>query len=139
MGSDAHESFVRWQGITRDYFTSISNLVLSLSTGLLAFLLASLLLHPANRYISVIGIISVIFLGASVSVAVWCAINRLHDFRSTAKIARARSKNEPVQPGNRLETKVMGELSWRLFWWQLVLFAFGTIGVAVAVIARLWQ
>ena len=139
MESDAHESFVRWQGITRDYFTAISNLVLGLSTGLLAFLLASLLSQPATRCISVIGTVSLIFLSASVGIAVWCAINRLRDFRATAKIARARSKSQPVQPEARLETKVMGELSWRLFWWQLVLFAFGAAAVAIAVIARLWQ
>lgn len=139
MESDAHKSFVRWQGITRDYFTALSNLVLGLATGLLAFLQASLFSQPTTRCISAIGTVSLIFLGASVSIAIWCAVNRLRDFRATAKIARARSKSEPIQLESRLETKVMGELSWRLFWWQLVLFAFGAAGVSITVIARLWQ
>lgn len=140
MDNDAQESFVRWQGITRDYFTAISNLVIGLSTGLLAFLLTSLFSSQSTiRCISVLGTISLIFLASSVGIAVWCAINRLRDFRATAKIARTHCKNEPVQPEARLETKIMGELSWRLFWWQLVLFAFGAAGVSTVVIARLWQ
>lgn len=142
MGSDSHESFVRWQCITREYFTAVSNLVLGLSTGLLAFLVTGLLasqpMSTMSRCISVISTISLILLAASVGIAVWCSINRLRDFRATAKIARARSNEEPVQPGARQETKIMGELSWRLFWWQLVLFAFGAAGASATVIARLW-
>lgn len=139
MEPNAHESFVRWQGVTRDYFTTVSNLVLGLSTGLLAFLFASLLSQPVTRCISVIGTISLILLSTSIGITVWCAINRLRDFRSTAKIARARSKGQPVQPEARLETKALGELSWRLFWWQLVLFSLGATGVAVTAITRLWK
>ena len=139
MESNAQKSFVRWQGITRDYFTAVSNLVLGLSTGLLAFLLVSLLSKPATTCISVIGTVSLIFLGSSISIAIWCAINRLRDFQFTTKIARARSRDKPISSESRLATKVMGKLSWNLFWCQLVLFAFGAAGVSVAVIARLWQ
>lgn len=138
MGTDAQESFVRWQGVTRDYFSAVSNLVLGLATGLLAFLVSGLTSSPATRCLLVVGTVSLALLAASVGLAVWCAINRLRDFRAVAQIARSRSKNEPVSPDARLETKVMGQLSWRLFWWQLVLFGFGVAGVAITVVAKLW-
>ncbi|WP_144900707.1 hypothetical protein [Luteimonas cucumeris] len=139
MGTEDQESFVRWQGVTRDYFSSVSNLILGLSTGLLAFLVSGLASQQATTTcLLILGTISLVLLAASVVLAVWCAINRLRDFRSTARIARLRSKNEHVPPGDRLETKILGQLSWRLFWWQLVLFGFGAGGVAITVITRLW-
>ncbi|MNF69862.1 hypothetical protein D3C84_517540 [compost metagenome] len=139
MGTDFHESFVRWQGITRDYFSSVSNLVLGLATGLLAFLVSGLTSYqPITKCLLAVGTFSAVILAASVALAVWCAINRLRDFRATAKIARSHWKGEPIAPEDRQESKVMGQLSWRLFWWQLVLFGFGSAGVAVTVISQLW-
>ncbi len=139
MALEDHESFVRWQGITRDYFSSVSNLALGLSTGLLAFLVSGLTsLQPAPKCLLLVGTASVILLAASVALAVWCAINRLRDFRATTKLARSRWKDEPVNPTDRLDSRAVGQLSWRLFWWQLVLFGFGSAGAAITVVSRLW-
>lgn len=139
MATDAQESFVRWQAITRDYFSSVSNLVLGLATGLLAFLVSGLTSpQPITKCLLIVGTVSLALLAASVVLAVWCAINRLRDFRATAQIARSRSKDEPVPSDARQESKIMGQLSWRLFWWQLVLFGFGASGVAITVATQLW-
>lgn len=140
MASVDQESFVRWQTITREYFSSVSNLILGLATGLLAFLVSGLTSSlPATKCLLIIGTGSLGLLAASVIFAVWCAINRLRDFRGTAQIARARSKGEPVPAGARQESKIMGQLSWLLFWWQLVLFGFGAVGVAITVATQLWS
>ena len=139
MATDAQESFVRWQGITRDYFSNVSNLVLGLATGLLAFLVSGLTAsQPNSKCLLIVGTLSLVLLAASVVLAVWCAINRLRDFRATAQIARSRSKDEPVPSDARQESKIMGQLSWRLFWWQLVLFGLGAGGVAITVATQLW-
>lgn len=139
MAAEDHESFVRWQGITRNYFSSVSNLVLGLSTGLLAFLVSGLTSpQPTSKCLLFVGAASLFLLAASVALAVWCAINRLGDFRATAAIARSRWKNEPINSADRLESKVVGQLSWRLFWWQLVLFGFGSAGAALTIVSRLW-
>jgi len=139
MAATDHESFVRWQGITRDYFSSVSNLVLGLSTGLLAFLVSGLVPHQAtSKCLLFVGTASVVLLAASVALAVWCAINRLRDFRATTQIARSRWMDEPMSVKERLESRAVGQLSWRLFWWQLVLFSFGAAGSAVTVISGLW-
>lgn len=139
MVTEVQESFVRWQAITRDYFSSVSNLVLGLATGLLAFLVSGLnSSQPHAKCLLILGTVSLALLAASVVLAVWCSINRLRDFRATAQIARSRSKDEPVASGARQESKIMGQLSWRLFWWQLVLFGFGAGGVAITVATQLW-
>jgi len=140
METDAQASFVRWQSVTRDYFSSTSNLVLGLATGLLAFLVSGFASsQPIAKCLLIVGTISLVLLASSVALAVWCAINRLRDFRATARIARLRSKSEPVPPGSREETRILGQLSWRLFWWQLVLFGFGAGGVAITVVSQLWM
>src|SRR5690606_5290747 len=95
-------------------------------------------LLPNAKCLLILGTCSLALLAGSVILAIWCAINRLRDFRATAQIARLRSKNEPVPPEARQETRILGQLTWRLFWWQLVLFGFGAGGVAITVVAQLW-
>jgi hypothetical protein len=139
MSSHDLDSFIRWQTVTREHFSSVSNLVLGLATGLLAFLVSGLACSkPTSKCLLIVDTGSMILLATSIGLAVWCAINRLRDFRATTQIARSRYKGELVASDARLETKVLGQLSWRLFWWQLVLFGFGASGVAIGVITQLW-
>ncbi|QEI13464.1 hypothetical protein [Cellvibrio japonicus] len=139
MAAEDKESFVRWQGITRDYFSSVSNLVLGLSTGLLAFLVSGfVVVQPVSSCLLIIATCSMVLLAISIGLSVWCAINRLRDFRATTQIARSRYKDEPVSSSDRQETKALGKLSWCLFWWQLVLFGMGSCGVAITIIVQMW-
>jgi hypothetical protein len=138
--SKARESFIRWQSITLGHFSAVSNLTLGLSTGLLAFFSNALLApQSVSGCALALSTLSLGMLALSVAVAVCCAINRLRDFRATAQIARARSKGQPVAEESRREVKVLGKLSWRLFWWQLVLFAIGAGSAALSVVLRLWH
>ncbi|OOF20746.1 hypothetical protein [Salinivibrio sp. IB872] len=140
MAAEDKESFIRWQSVTRDYFSSASNLVLGLSTGLLGFLVSGLIgAQPASRCLLIIATCAMNLLAISIGLAVWCAINRLRDFRATTQIARCRYKNEPVSSCDRQETKALGNLSWRLFWWQLFLFGIGAGGVAITIIVQMWS
>jgi hypothetical protein len=140
METDAQGSFVRWQAVTRDYFSSVSNLVLGLATGMIAFLVSGLAAsQPESKCLLVLGAISLVLLTASVALAIWCAINRLRDFRATAQIARQRWKGEQALSEARQESKIIGQFSWRLFWWQLVLFGFGAAAVGGRLVAQLWR
>lgn len=140
MTTDDRESFIRWQGITRDYFSIVSNLVLGLSTGILAFFITSLVsVQSTTNCLLIIATVSMILLVVSVGLAVWCAINRLRDFRATAQIARSRYKEESIGSNARHETTVLGQLSWRLFWWQLILFGFGAAAIGITIIIQMWS
>lgn len=137
--AEARESFVCWQRVTREQFSSVSNLVLGLATGLLAFFAKDLQeMRGAPVCLHVLGVLSLVFLAASIAVAVGCAYNRLNDFRKTAQIARKRSQGESVPSADRDETKVLGEITWCLFRWQLGLFGAGMALAMVMFIMNIW-
>jgi|SRR5581483_28171 len=135
----ANKSFVRWQSATRKHFTVTSNLVLGLSTGLLAFVSDKFLVPPRPCYcVLIIGVVALLSLTGSIAMALICSINRLRDFRATAQIARKRAENGSGPSADRLETKALGRTSWRLFWWQLVLFGIGVATSVIALVSRAW-
>lgn len=140
MNIDPSQSFIRWQAATREHFTLTSSVALGLATGLLAFLSERFLSGPRPSCIALIfGAAALLVLAVSIALALWCSINRLRDFRATAQIARHRAKNEVVPEADRLETKALGDFSWKLFWWQLVLFGVGVLTSAIALLIRGWR
>ncbi len=90
------------------------------------------------------------FLG-SIALGVWCAINRLHDFRETAQIAKTRERMERERKGlgsgekmTRDEIKShlkdwrtlnrrRGAFTWTLFYWQIGTFGVGVLFLVAAV------
>jgi hypothetical protein len=137
---EARESFIRWQGIARDHFSTVSNLALGLSTGLLAFQLNALQKPQLVRDCALnFALLSVGVLFLSVTIAVCCAVNRLRDFRATARIARERQKQQPIEDEDREANRIIGKLSWRLFWWQMALFSLGAGSAAASVVLALWR
>lgn len=142
MEQDDHESFIRWQEITRNHFSSIANLILALATGLLAFQSNLLLEHKlASCCAHGFATASLIVLVASVAFGLWCLINRLRDFRLTTMIARCREKvkRDTELQDLREESKSLGKFTWVLFWTQLTFFGIGAAFGAVAVIIEVWS
>jgi hypothetical protein len=139
MPQENAESFTRWQTTTREHFTSTANLLLGLATGLLAF--ESALLLDA-RFLSQaafwFAIAAVVFLFTSVGLALWCAINRLRDFRLTAQIARRRQEGRLSLQESREEGRSLGKFTWGLFWFQAGLFGVGAGCGAIAVVVQIW-
>ncbi len=123
-----NDKFIRWQSILREQFSSSTNLILALATGLLAFQ-SSLLVGDgklANSAAIVLCIASILSLIASVISGVICSVVRLHDFRATAKIARASiDAQETLELRDRASE--LGRVTWQLFWTQLALFSIGGV------------
>ena len=137
MAQENKGSFIRWQQITRDQFTSIANLVLALATGLLAFQSTLLLDHKFTSCCAYgFAITSLLFLAASVVFALLCSVNRLCDFRLTTKIARHREEEKTDLEELRDEANSLGSFSWVLFWFQLTLFGLGAGCTALSVIIQ---
>ena len=131
------ESFVRWQSVVRDQLSAATNLALGLATGLLAFqsmlLLDNKLLAPWSRGF---GIAAIPILGLSIALAAWCALNRLSDFRLTARVARGRHESEAGLAELREKSYELGKTTWVLFRVQLWLFALGAVAAAVSVLVQ---
>ena len=138
--------FVRWQRYTIEQLTFALNIFLGLSVGSLAFGIALL----QNESFSLSGCSKVAFSGGLValalSVATGCAavVTRLLDFRYTARKVRADEKCDPESEAGvySYRSKILGQLTWRLFWFELFSFSVGLIGLIVALSskygAKLW-
>src|SRR5690606_2534499 len=90
MATDSPKgSFVRWQSTTIAQLTYAVNLVLGFSVAALAFQITTLLNKEFNpvSWQKCAFSISLLALMASVGLGIWCVVNRLRDFRVTAKVA----------------------------------------------------
>lgn len=136
-------SFVRWQAITIAQLGYAVHLLLGFATATLGFclvLLRDTSFVPTCLSTSLF-LLSLLLLIFSIVVGFLCVVNRLWDFRKTAKIARDREawNREGVgedEIGRRLEkrrkkTKKLGERTWMLFYWQAALFVVGVLCVTV--------
>lgn len=141
-----NKRFIRWQRYTIEQLTFVLNLFLGLSVGSLAFGIALL----QNDSFSLSGCSKVAFSGGlialALSVASGCAavVTRLLDFRYTARKVRADEKYDPENEAGvyNYRSKILGKLTWRLFWFELSSFSIGLLGLIVALCskygAKLW-
>lgn len=140
MTEDSYERFTKWQGITREQLGATSNLLLGLATGLLAF--TTMLLLERKLAISCafgFGVAACILLTLSIAFALWCATNRLADFRLTAKIAHPKNSGSAQLEELREESKRLGERTWVIFKGQLWSFAFGAGAAGVSTMVKLFS
>jgi len=140
MTEDNYERFAKWQSVTREQLGATSNLILGLATGLLGF--TTVLLLERKLAVSCafgFAIAASLLLALSVALALWCATNRLADFRLTAKIANPKNSNSPQLEEFREESKRLGERTWGIFRGQIWVFALGAGAIGVSVIIQMFS
>ncbi len=138
MTQKERDSFVYWQEITRNQFSTVSNLILTLATGLLAFYSTFLFEHKfLSTYSFWLAVVGLFLLLGSVFFALWCAINRLLDFRMTTQIVRRREKGEIDLVELRKRSRLLGKFTWRLFWFQTTSFWLGACCGVLAVVIQI--
>jgi hypothetical protein len=132
--------FVRWQSITLAQLGYTLNVILGLATASLGFAFVSLKQSdfelgkarcPFNA--------SLLLLFGSIACGIWCSVNRLCDFRQTARIARREQqlfREDKELKTERQEVKRLGQRTWTIFWWQIGLFAAGEtlLGLAFVIV-----
>lgn len=132
-------SFKRWQSVRIAQFGHVTNLILTFATASLGFSLTLLKDSRIERisHSFCIWLLAVMTLLGSIAVGIWCSVNRLHDFRETARIANEREQMESDgklvrdEIDARLEyrreaNRNRGAFTWTLFYWQI-----GTFGVGI--------
>lgn len=141
MDDKDRERFVRWQGISREQLGKTSDLVLGLATALFAFnaswLLDGKFSCGPSRWLA-FG--ALVLLGSAIGCAIWCAVNRLQDFRATAQIAKGRN-SAPQTELDKLRDDVgtLGARTWGLFYGELLLFALGALSTGGATLVQAWR
>jgi len=132
-----HEKFVRWQGICIAQLSYSINLILTFTVAAIGFevtLLLSKDFSPTS-WQSCLFSISIISLLASGALGIWCTVNRLRDFRATAKIANLKRKNKEEDKIRVLQTLTnrLGKKTWGIFWFQVGAFAAGILLLVISV------
>ena len=143
QGDEPRGSFVRWQSITIAQLTYSVNLILGLAVAALGFQVSLLLNDKFNpiAWQKCAFFVSMFLLVLSIALGIWCVVNRLRDFRATAKAARMREKGKPaddIQPYRDLYKK-LGEKTWCLFWCQIGMFGVGIVLMILGVWAAISQ
>lgn len=140
-----NKRFVRWQGYLINQLTFTLNLFLGLAVGSLAFSITLIkdkefLLSGCPKLIFKISLISLCF---SIVFSCCAVVSRLLDFRFTVKKIKA-DENKEFEESSvyKYKHKWLGELTWKLFWVQLVTLAIGLCGLIAAVLSgygsRIW-
>ena len=80
--------------------------------------------------------LSLLFGLLSILFGAWACVNRVKDFRLTASIARARSKDGAVGKVTLMQDKAksLGQWTWRLFCFQLSAFGFQVLTLMLALL-----
>jgi hypothetical protein len=76
---------------------------------------------------------ALIVLVASVGAGVWCAINRLRDFRATTAVTRISNGVDASE--DRILANDLGNFTWALLWWQIGTFSAGILATIVVIAA----
>jgi len=137
------DSFVRWQKYTIDQLTYAVSLILTLSTASLGFVVSLVVnkdFPPSSATSTSCGqellMLSIAALLISTGLGIWCVINRLYDFRTTKDTARQRERgsSEAELEELRLTYEDYGRSSWKLFWWQIGMFASGILSFILSIV-----
>lgn len=131
-----HERFIRWDAIIRNYFSVIINLFLTISIGLLSFLLQELGKSDFTKNcLYTFGLISI---AISVVTGILTSTSRFFDFRYTARKLRLKDKNSSKNEIDCADKrKIFYEtLTLRLFYLQTTTFIISIIFNALFVLSQ---
>lgn len=113
--------FIRWQQVTLKQLGYVSNTTLTLATASIGFSLAQLPDQRARGWTW----FAVLLFGLSIFLGLFCAMNRLKDFRETAQIAKGDIRDRELEEARR--NRQRGDRTWLLLIWQIVAFFGGAL------------
>ena len=133
---NSNERFVRWQNTLRQHFTSLNNLLLTISIGVVGFSLALLnnnhfIPEHCEKFFFTTGLI-LTFL--SIIIGIGTGLSRLIDFKLTVRKIKTDITKSSFGEVEELKElmKVYGKVSWYLFYTQIALLGFGIVSLLIA-------
>lgn len=133
---DQNERFIRWQTVLRDQLTFLNSLLLTISTGIVGFIISLLAnsefkLICCQKLFFTTGFILVLF---SVLMGLCTAYSRLLDFRMTANKIRRENEGSGQSDLDELKKlmKLYGKTTWFFFYSQLITLGIGIIKLMIA-------
>jgi hypothetical protein len=133
-------SYSKWQNIRISQLGFANNLIIALGVALLGYIIdfiqtENLILTCLQKSLFWVGCSLIIF---SISFGIFVVLNRLEDFKLTARIARKReSKERDGIENDRIESKKLGKKTWNRFIWQISTFIVSFLILLVMVLISL--
>lgn len=130
--SGENDSFQRWQKIAIDQLGYALNLILTLTVATLGYwfvLLKDRDFCPSTSAKCAMTL-SLLALGLSTISGGVCVVNRLRDFRGTARRAGGSLSEAPMKE----DLRSLGRRTWILFSVQLIAFAVGVLALAFSLL-----
>jgi hypothetical protein len=136
--ADSSGRFVRWQSIQVTQLGFVLNLVMGFAVaglGLWVSLLRDISFHPQcqAKYLFVLS--ASLFL-ISIASGIWCALNRLWDFRITTGIARGKWTGDELKK-KEIRSEKLGDRTWMLLYSEVSTFALATL-LLIATLAQVY-
>jgi hypothetical protein len=133
-----NDRFVRWQAILREHLGYTINLFLTFSVAALGYCLSLIRdrSFTPTGFLLVIFWISVVSMWLLIFLGIVCVLNRLSDFRGTARRARL-AASDPTQEKEYLD--MLGGLTWRWFYGQTISFGIGATALGIVVLREYGQ
>lgn len=133
---NSNERFVKWQTVSREHMTYMNSLLLTISIGVVGFLLSLLkesCFNPVGwgKLFFTLGLISSFL---SILLGIGTGYSRLKDFRATVKKIKAErigNKLDAIDDLARL-TDLYGKITWNLFYSQIIAIGLGLISLLIA-------
>ena len=139
---DKKSTYSKWENHRIVQLSFINNLIIGLSIALIGYVFdfiepSNIIFNCTQKFFFWIGVLLNII---SVAIGIFVAINRLEDFRLTAKIARNREKNkrETIET-DRNEVKIIGNKTWNGFVWQIVTFGISFLCFSITILIEYWD
>ncbi|WP_340158744.1 hypothetical protein [uncultured Maribacter sp.] len=139
---DKKSTYNKWENHRITQLSFINNLVIVLSVALIGYVFdfikpSNIILNCTQKFFFWVGLLLII---VSVFVGILTAINRLEDFRLTAKIARNREKNNREKiKADRNQAKIIGKKTWCQFVWQIATFGISFLCFSVTILIEYWD
>jgi len=129
----SEDRFVRWHSNLRQQVTFTNNLLLTISIGITGFIFnllntENLGLNCCNKQLIKIGLIITII---SIILGVLTNISRIIDYRFTLKKIKKELEKEPDLTKLKSLKKVFGNITWFLFYSQVLTIFFGIIFLSI--------
>lgn len=130
---NSDDRFTRWQSVLRQQVTFTNNLLLTISIGISGFMFGILNSKEFEIYCEEEKIIKygLLFILISVTFGIITNFSRLIDFRLTLKKIKQELKNELISTTNKTAMKVFGNITWFLFYSQIITMTIGTIILSI--------
>ena len=139
---DKKSTYGKWENHRIAQLSFINNLIIGLSVALIGYVFefiqpSTIVFNCIQKFFFWIGTLLSIL---SIAIGLFVAINRLEDFRLTAKIARDREKNnrENIQ-SDRGNAKIIGKKTWNGFIWQIVTFGISFLCFSITILIEYWE